>query len=275
GLRDAIELLCAVRGIGWDFGSGIYVPPLGRPTERDPWIRATLKSIVVSFLALDFLESFLKLWPGVGSPTGGSIFFPTLPPVQRYILSTALHTCTGFAFVAGFTMCYDLLALGAVILVNHTPSSWPPGWDAPWLSTSLHELWARRWHQFLRQTFLVFGGYPLALLGFGRVGLVLGSFTASGAFHDLGMYFMGNGLDSRVFFFFFTQGILVICEHAFRKVTGRRVGGWPGRVWVYFSIFVLGQPLGTSISLCWLSLTPMCSVDSWHNRGLAGGLIIP
>ncbi|EJD50974.1 hypothetical protein AURDEDRAFT_112049, partial [Auricularia subglabra TFB-10046 SS5] len=260
GLRDAIELLCAVRGIGWDFGSGtgLHVPTPTRPLERSAFLRATIRSTILSFLVLDHLEAFLKLWPGVNQPAGGSIFYADLPPLERYAVSTTLHTCTGFAFLAGFQMCYDLLTLIAVTFLRHSPESWPPVWDEPWKATSLHEFWARRWHQLLRQTFLVCGGYPLGLL-FGRVGIVLGSFAASGAFHDLGMYAMGNGLDGRVFMFFFIHGLLVIGENIYRKITGHRVGGWPGRLWVYFTIFVLGQPL----------------VDSWHRRGLAGGLVIP
>jgi len=232
---------------------------------------------LVSFFALDALESFLKLWPGVQEPTGGTIFMDTLPPNfvpslpfypscmpsstkrpihlttwQKYALSTALHTVTGFAFLAGFGMCYDLLSLVGVVFLGHLPSSWPPSWDAPWLSTSLHELWARRWHQFLRQTFLVMGGFPLSFLftlvgipGGTRLGLVLGCFAASGAFHDFAMYAMGRGLDSRVFLFFFSQGLLVIGEHLWRKVTGRRVGGLWGHVWVLAVIFIGAQPLGT------------------------------
>ncbi|KAH7096716.1 hypothetical protein BKA62DRAFT_833783 [Auriculariales sp. MPI-PUGE-AT-0066] len=264
GLRDALELLCAVRGIGWDFGTGtsLKVPSPTRPLEKAAYMRVTIRVVFICFVALDALESFLKLWPGVGSPRASLPFYPTCmsdawdkqPRAQvetplslwhTYALSTLLHTATGFAFVAGFEMCYGISSLVGVGLLGHQPASWPP---------------------FPPQTFLVMGGYPVSFVfallkipGGTRLGFVLGSFAASGAFHDFGMYAMGRGLDSRVFWFFFGQGILIIAEHAFRKITGRRVGGVWGRVWTISVIFLGGQPL----------------VDSWHKRGLAGGMIIP
>ncbi|KZV81759.1 hypothetical protein EXIGLDRAFT_730616 [Exidia glandulosa HHB12029] len=252
GLFDAIELLCTMRGIEWDFGSGVHVPPSHKPAARGPCIRATLQSIVLSYFALDLVDSFVKLWPD-----RHTIFISTLPRLQRYALSSALQLATGLLLVAGSTTIYNCLALGDVVLLGHEPSSWPPAWDAPWRATSLNDLWARGWHQFLRRTFLFFGGYPLGYL-FGRVGFVLGTFAASGVFHTLGAYFIGAGLDMRPFVFFAGQGVLVLCEHAFRIVTGRRVGGWAGRIWAYVVIFTLGQPF----------------IDSLFNIGLDRSLVI-
>jgi len=65
-------------------------------------------------------------------------------------------------------------------------------------------------------------------------------------------------LDHRVTLFFALQGVMVILEKVWRVVTGRRVGGWWGRLWCYFVIIVLGQP----------------AIDAWHVRGLAGGMVI-
>ncbi len=242
-LQDALELMFSLRGLGWDFGEGVYTPPTTRPQERKPFLRATLSSFLVAFLLLDIIDSALKLVPGVGDPSGGSIFFPDLPFPTRYLVSTTIHVLTGAALVAGFRMVYELMTLVAVAVLGHSPSAWPPVMDNPWASQSLHEFWAKRWHQLFRQTFLVFGGIPGRKIG-GDVGLVLGTFLASGLFHECTILAMGCKWDSRVPLFFLLQGGSVIGERIWKKVTGRRVDGLLGRLWVYFDIMILGQPLG-------------------------------
>ena len=242
-LQDALELMFSMRGLGWDFGKGVYTPPATRPQERLPFLRATLNSFLVNFLILDIVEAIIKLIPGVGDPFGGSIFFAHLPILTRYIVSTSIHVLTGLAFVAGFGMVYDLITLFAVTLLSHSPSAWPAVMDNPWAAQSLHEFWAKRWHQLLRQTFLVFGGFPGRKIA-GNVGLVLGTFLASGFFHECTILAMGREWDSRVPLFFLMQGGSVIGERIWKKTTGRRVGGFLGRLWVYVDIIILGQPLG-------------------------------
>lgn len=242
--QDALELMFSLRGLGWDFGKGVYTPPPTRPQERGAFLRATFWSFLIGFLILDVIDAAIKLIPGVGDPEGGSIFFPDLAPLARFFVSTAIHTLTGAALVAGFGMVYDLMTLLAVAVLGHSPSAWPPVMDNPWAAQSLHEFWARRWHQLLRQTFLVFGGIPGRKIG-GDVGLVLGTFLASGLFHECTILAMGREWDSRVPLFFVLQGGSVIGERIWKKLTGRRVDGVLGRLWVYFDIIILGQPLGS------------------------------
>ncbi|KII90963.1 hypothetical protein PLICRDRAFT_39539 [Plicaturopsis crispa FD-325 SS-3] len=255
---DAIEVMCTMRGLGWDFGQGVYVPPEKRSQERVPFLRATLLTFLCHYLALDFLESVLKLFPGVGSPYGGTIFYSHLPPVQRYAVSTFIHVLTGTALIQGFGMVYDLMTLIGVGLFHNSPAVWPPILANPWISDSMHIFWGKRWHQLLRQTFFVFGGHTGYWLG-GHFGLVIMTFAASGFYHEASVYALNRGFDWRVPVFFTLQGPLLIAERAWRVVTGRRVGGLFGRLWVYFCIVVLGQPM----------------VDAWHMRGLAGAMIIP
>lgn len=144
-------------------------------------------------------------------------------------------------------MVYQLVTLLCVLVLHHDPRSWPPLFDAPWAAVSLHEFWAKRWHQLLRQTFLVMGGYPLAFL-FSLIspprlkktskmaGFVLGTFTASGLYHYWAMYAMGRGSDIQCLLFFVAQAFGIGLERAWRGITGRRVGGWAGRVWVWLCV---------------------------------------
>jgi hypothetical protein len=60
---------------------------------------------------------------------------------------------------------------------------------------------------------------------------------------------LGRGLDHTVTLFFASQGPILIGERLWRQVTGRRVGGPIGRLWVYFVMFIAAQPMGLSFSL--------------------------
>lgn len=274
-LSDAFELLHTNRGLSFKFGQNTYRPRFTRPlTSRNAFLTATLQSFIINYLTLDFCESIIKLFPGgIGTPLGGSIFYPELAPVPRYAVSTFIHILTGFSLLSGFGMVYDLVTLFAVGVIGDSPISWPPVLEQPWLAESMHELWARRWHQLLRQTFLVYGAYPgkwvfetlaaliltpLALVfpsarrsrqatvaWFGSLGMLLGTFVASGLFHECAMYAMNRGFDFIPVAFFASQGPMLICERVWRKVTRRRVGGWVGRLWVYLNMFVLAQPMST------------------------------
>ncbi|QRV92554.1 membrane bound O-acyl transferase family protein [Ceratobasidium sp. AG-Ba] len=275
GFLDACELLSSMRGIGWDYGTGndIYIPPEHRSLERSAFLRSTLRTTLINFLLLDAIDTGFKLVPGVSSPSGGSIFLPDLSPVPRVLASTALHFATGVAFIGGFNMVYGILTMICVSF-GQSPSAWPPVMEDPMTTTSLHDFWGRRWHQLLRQTFLIGGGFPLSFIcertvGFflgkragrsaGLAGLVLGAFTASGLFHMLAMYAMGRGIEWKVVAFFSAQAFALALERSWKALTGRRVDGWWGRIWSYVWVAVGGQ---------WC-------LDAWHRRGLGGGMVIP
>jgi hypothetical protein len=275
GLSDAFEVVGSCRGIGWDFGEGLYVPPQRRPLERNAFLKGSIQSFLVTFFLLDFIESFLKVIPGFSYPANGSIFFMDAPPsflrdtllwswiqahyelstfITKYAVSTFLTYIIGSAIIAGFIMCYEILTLIFVGLLDHNTESWPPLFDRPWAATSLADFWGRRWHQTLRETFFIFGGYPLQFIiyhvtlplfgkksakSLGRVGLVLGTFIASGLFHALPIYTMGHGgVDHSATIFFGLQGVLLLAERAWKLSTGIKVGGWWGRIWTYCVVLI-------------------------------------
>lgn len=253
-LYDSLELMCTVRGLDWKFGQGIHIPKETKPLDRLPFIRATTMSFVQNFLLLDLLESVIKLFPGVGSPVGGSMFYSNLPPVWRYTVSTLIHMITGTSLLVGFGMVYDLITLLAVLVLNSSPSSWPPILDHPWTADSMHVFWSKRWHQLFRHTFLILGGYPGKWIA-GDLGLFFGTFIASGLYHEGSIYTMGRGFDLTVLIFFTLQAPVLIMERMWKRLTGRRVGGLMGRIWVYSIMFLL-------------------IANSWHRRGLGGGMVI-
>lgn len=198
------------------------------------------------FLLIDLIKTICVYLPGIGSPMGGSMFYPELPPLQRYVVSTTIHILVGTIVQAGVESQYSIVRSLGVQLFGQSPDDWPPTFNSPWRADSLHDFWARRWHQVLRRTFIVLGGLPGAWIG-GEVGRTLGTFLASGLFHELGMYVVNRGLDHRVILFFALQGVGVLLERLYRKVTGRRVGGWTGRIWVWVLILGLEQMCSTSL----------------------------
>jgi hypothetical protein len=215
--------------------------------ERGAFLKATWWIFFKYILVLDFLDSSVKLIPEIGSPFGGSIFFP-LPPVQRYAVSTSLHIATGIGLIAGFEAIYAFATLIGVGLIHQSPLLWPPFLDRPFASDSLTVFWAKRWHQSLRRMFMIFGGYPGHWIGswiskdVAKVATLFGVFAASGLFHELTTYTMGRGFDRNITLFFVWQAVATLGERVWYKVTGRKVQGWIGLLWVYFCIMVLGQP---------------------------------
>ncbi|KAH9901230.1 hypothetical protein C8Q73DRAFT_235552 [Cubamyces lactineus] len=254
---DAFEVSIAARGIGWKFAEGVHIPGPRRPSERSAYLRHTFISVLRTYLLVDVFDSFLETLPGI-TVNSGTIFFPSLPIPARYLVSTALHLGTGIVVILGLEMWYDIASLVGVGLVQQPPVIWPPMHDRPWHARSLHEFWSRQWHQLLRDTFLVMGGYPGNWIA-GDLGLLLGTFLASGLFHEIGLYLGGAPIDPKVLIFFLAQAVGILAEKFYKSFTGKRVGGWIGFVWVAMFVLGLGQ-------LC---------TDSWVARGAGGRVLVP
>ncbi|KAG1872477.1 hypothetical protein DFJ58DRAFT_903875 [Suillus subalutaceus] len=233
-LYDALEVILSNRGLGWKFGIGIHVPREERSLERNSFLFATLISFIGNYMIFDLLESLIKLVPDVGAPHGGTIFRAELPFFHRYALSTAIHVATGSCILAAFELFYDLITIFAVLLLGKLPVC------------------------MASQIFFIFGGFFGKIIA-GKFGMLFGTFIGSGLYHEFAAYALGRGFDTIVPLFFMLQAPLLLCEKAWYKYTGHRVGGLYGRLWVYFCVIILGQPLS----------------NSWHRRGLGGGLMVP
>ncbi|KAH8103030.1 hypothetical protein BXZ70DRAFT_767554 [Cristinia sonorae] len=237
---EILEVQLTFRGIGWNFGKGVYIHPEHRPMEFRPFVLSHLRTYIKGYLAIDAVQAFFKYTPGLGAPYGASIWNATLPPYQRYVASTLVHIMCGAVIQFGLEMNYSLATIVAVTVFGQSPAAWPPVYGNPWKSKSVHDFWAKQWHQLLRRNFMVFGGIPGQWLA-GRVGAVMGTFIASGLFHEFGLYLVGRGMDHRVTLFFMLQGVAILMEKVFMVFTGHRVEGWTGRIWTYMWILGFGQ----------------------------------
>jgi len=261
-LWDACDLSFNMRGHGWNWAQGWYFPPETRPTSSTPvFLASTLASAIKHTLLFDLMLSTVRsLSPSTyGSPVGGTIYDPSLPPLYRYSQSTLITVAGGIAIYATIHMVYDSLTIICIIILRQHPTQWPPVFDSPWLSTSVTSCWGQRWHQIFRGSFVGIGARPLSVL-IGRVGGVMGAFFWSAILHDFGLWGMGKGTDFwSAGLFFLMMGVGVIVEALFKKATGRKVGGWAGWLWT------MGWVVG------WGTLL----VDCYARLGLVGRQIIP
>ncbi|KAG1720581.1 hypothetical protein EDB19DRAFT_1776134 [Suillus lakei] len=252
---DTLDLACSLRGCGWDWSQGLYVPPEIHPTSsRLAFATSALVSCLKhSFLCGTIHSAVQSFSPHTfGSVDGGTIFDDSLPPHLRYFRSSIIATLCAFGIYSVLQADYELTAALCVLLFRQHPDQCPPSFESPWRATSLREFWSRRWHQWFRQLFIFLGGRPLSLL-FGRVGGVMGAFLASGFFHHLALLAIDPSSEMwRMLLPFGMMGTGVILE---RVIAGNKTGGWMGWVW----------------TMCWLVLWGNVMVDGWARAGMLGG----
>ncbi|KAG6373496.1 hypothetical protein JVT61DRAFT_6654 [Boletus reticuloceps] len=243
-IMDALDLISSYRGYGWDWSRRLYIPRETRPANRIAFaLHASLSAVAHAFICIGFyLAAFTMLPLGVGDVPGGSTLFDdTLPFWLRYPRACIISVITAFATYGGMQMFYDLCTIAGILFLGQDPAQWPPAFDSPWRATSLIDFWGRGWHQFLRQVFLLVGGYPLSLV-LGRDGIIIGAFLASALWHHI----MVLTFDSRagywwMFVGFGMMGPGILAEQAFHRVTGRRVGGVVGWIWTMAWLLVWGN----------------------------------
>lgn len=261
-LWNAWDLMVNLRGIGWNWSHRTHIPrPFFHVESRLTFTLLSLCQCILLMIAFDALCVCARsLGPDTfGTPEGGTIFDPSLPPTERYMKSLTVTFLSGITAYVIINATYQFHAVLYMILFQQYPSQWPPLFDSPWLSTSLTSFWGRRWHQLFREYFVAVGSRSMRRY-LGRVGTVMGAFAVSGVLHDVGMQGMGRGADTlTVVGFFLMHGVAVLLEHAWKQATGRRVGGVFGWLW----------------ACLWLILWGQAVVDVWARRGLIGSQFFP
>ncbi|KAF8316131.1 hypothetical protein DL93DRAFT_2227042 [Clavulina sp. PMI_390] len=293
-IYDGFELLHVIRGFDWQFGVeiGIRKPRNWAPTSsRVSFVLKTLLSIFTYFLSCDVAQTIIHAAPLCGEALcgaqGRSMFsFGGDNLVARYAISTLLHFMSGILVIYGFEVINSVLSIFVVFFSGSDPSDWPPLFDDPWISTSLHDLWGKRWHQLFRRSVLLVGGHPFATIvnwftPAGKLGssasddgakvkrsplhpaaVAMGAFLASGLLHTWDSYAQRNGRmpGALTIAFFAAQGVALAVEREWKRMTGKPVGGFWGWLWVCFWMVIVAQPL----------------VDEWHQLGfLDSSYILP
>lgn len=250
------DLLLNVRGIGWNWSQGIPIRRLSLQLQSRP--RFLLFAITrFAFFWAMFDISMEALRAQFSAPSlrdMHTIFDHSLPPIPRYIRTLQTVYLVLWVTYFGVEGVYQLYSAIFVVLFWQSPSQWPPLFDKPWSSTSLSDLWGRRWHQMLRYSAVSLGGAPLACF-FGRPGYVLGTFLYSGAAHCIPYLAYKRGVNP-VFEcgFFVMNAVGILLERAWSKVKGRRVGGVYGWMWTFLWVIIWAVPM----------------VDQWAKTGRFG-----
>ena len=255
-IMDALDLASTMRGYGWDWSRGVYIPRETRPTNRRGFTFHVILSAAFHALFCGVLHSAIRSFSptGFGSLSGGSIFDETLPFHVRYFRASVITFFAAFEVYAVIQTCYDACTIAAVLVFGQDPTQWPPAFDAPWRATSLCEFWGRRWHQFYRRMFLIQGSYPLSFV-LGRVGFIIGAFLSSGVLHHIAMISLDDRLESwGILAGFGMMAAVILVERAFKQYTGRKVGGVVGWVW----------------TMAWLLLWGNMIMDAQARAGLFG-----
>lgn len=261
-LTDSWALMSNLRGQGWDWGQGWQFPAETRPTSsRSAFLASTLLSAVTHFLIFDVTYNAVRSFsPSTfGSSTGGTIFDPSLPAFPRYTRSTLISLLSGITIYSMVQMTFDIATITGVLILQQDPLQWPPLFDSPWRATSLVSLWARRWHQTLRSTFMNIGVKPLSFF-IGRDVGVIGAFILSAIIHDWGLWSAGRGTEFwSVGGFFLVMGVGCVMERLLTKLTGLKVGGCVGWLW----------------TTCWMVGWGSMLVDGYARKGLIGSKFMP
>ncbi|KAL4071669.1 hypothetical protein V8B97DRAFT_419707 [Scleroderma yunnanense] len=253
---NAFDLLFNVRGIGWNWSKGIPVPRSSVQSQSRPWfLLSAITRVAFMAVVLDvFTEATRSHFPN-SDPRGiDTIFDHSLPPISRYFRVFRLVYLALWQAYFTIEWGYQLLSVVGVVAFYQHPSQWPPLFDKPWSSTSLSDLWGRRWHQMLRHFTVALGGTPLAYF-LGRPGYVLGTFLLSGAIHYIEFRATGCGGNSTIEAAFFVMNAIgVLLERAWSKMRGHRIGGVYGWIWTF----------------SWLTLWSVPMVDQWAKIGRVG-----
>jgi len=242
-LMDALDLALTLRGHGWDWSRGVYIPRETRPTSCRGFTFHVILSATFHALIFGVLHTAIQSFSPMkfGTLSGGSIFDGALPFHVRYFRAGIISALFVLAIYALIQTCYDLCTMTAVFVFGQDPAQWPPAFDAPWRATSLIDLWGRRWHQFFRRMFLIQGGYPLSFF-LGRMGLVVGAFLSSGVLHHIALVPLDDQSESwRTLVGFGMMAPGILAERAFKQLTGKKVCGMVGWIWTMAWLLLWGN----------------------------------
>ncbi|POY74573.1 hypothetical protein BMF94_2334 [Rhodotorula taiwanensis] len=283
-LRSTLHLTLSMRGAGYQFGA-IATKPYS--TDRRIYLRRVLRDIALTHPLLTVCAMTL-LEP---ASTRDAFFARHLPTsfsaeqatqIGGAVTGLAMGTAVFAALTLGYSCASLLTLIGTAIsrcvpfvpdmlrLPEFDPREYPPLFKLDRVPDSVAEWWSKTWHAFFARPFRFLGFKPafrlvspIAGKGAGRAAAVLATFAVSAWIHEFGLASSISTLpptDEPLSFYlrwggsiyFMSQGVGIVLEGLFTVMTGRRVGGVLGTVWM--SLFVVG---------CGIALR-----DSWITQGL-------
>jgi hypothetical protein len=253
---DAADLLFNLRGLGWSWSSEPFPPNPGPP----PSIPRQFLELLVKVTAFDTAHYLVQLiCPSASCLEGGTIFDATLNPVPRLLHVTCISFCAMIVIYSSVEVMYHVCALFGQILLGQSAVQWPRIANRPWMSTSVTEFWGRRWHQFFRHLFVVYGSRPGRKIA-GWYGSIMGAYFISAIMHVWGLWGLGRGTEFiHTGGFFIMIGFASVLERKWKLWTGKDVTGVPGALWAAIWQLIWGSRM----------------VDAWARRGVIANEFLP
>jgi hypothetical protein len=195
-------------------------------------------------------------------------------PCPTLLTETVITISVGTTVWQGLVGGYHMFAVGALCMGWEVEAWEVDLMNQPWKSDSLLDIWGRRWHQLFRVSplslsmmpaiklmkkhqFLLIANCILHPLGLAQNSTATTTmvFILSAIYHSLGELSMHPApAVGPLSGFFLLSGVGCGLEVTFKRLTGRKVAGWQGRIWTWAFLLTTGR---------WA-----CS--SWLDSGLAG-----
>ena len=253
---DASDLLFNHRGLGWSWSS----EPFPRNPDPPSSISRQFLDLLLKVTAFDAALHVVQLVrPSLSRLEGDTIFDETIDLVPRLLLVSCISLCGMIVIYSSVEVMYQVCALFGQIVLGQSAAQWPRIADRPWMSTSVTEFWGKRWHQFFRHLFVVYGARPGRKIA-GWYGSIMGAYFVSAVMHVLGLWGLGHGTEfTHTGGFFIMIGVASILERKWKQWTGKEVAGVFGMLW------------GATWQLIWGSRM----VDAWTRRGIVANEFLP
>ncbi|ODO04726.1 hypothetical protein I350_05336 [Cryptococcus amylolentus CBS 6273] len=256
----------------------VVVPnsPLSRSHATIRHLTIAFRNYVISDILLSLLRSFGADSIGSSTPVPGAlhrfssdntfVLFPKLGNGLEspwWLTEMAAVIAVALCVWLGLSMGYHAIAGVMVGTGLHEVEAWEIDlFDHPLKADSLLDFWGHRWHQFFRHSFTLVATQTLRFLHLPVTSTyVLGlSFFFSGAMHALGQFTMDPvPALFPIFVLFPISGLGCALEVRFKRWTGKKVGGFWGRLWTWSVMLITGR---------WAAI-------AWFESGVGGSYLCP
>lgn len=264
--KFVLALLMSPRGLQCTWSPPAHVVPLRKPTSKSAFVGETI--MVGLGMHLLFLATCAFAVPSCQNPRGAYGFLTEeigLPPsrlletISPYILCLVFGgtAYSGFSLLAALFNLVEVVVYWLARIVLPTdfkpeefnPVWYPPLFSAPWSRHNLTDFWAKGWHATFRYDFIYCGALPFLKMfgGYGpmttKIAGLAGAMLCSAAMHEIALVAITKidwtFVTTRMFI---GQGIGIVLETVYRKLTGKKVGGPFGFLWTLAHLVLWGKP---------------------------------
>ncbi|KIY48092.1 hypothetical protein FISHEDRAFT_74010 [Fistulina hepatica ATCC 64428] len=254
-LRNSLDLACNRRGIGWDWGSKLPVPPEMRDVlNRARFLAVTVLQVVLWAVLCDTAHYALQMQgpDTIGSVGGGTIYDMSLPFLLRYLRAVYIY------YSAGRGNYQNCLA-DRVRRPNYR-SNWPLPRRPAELATGGRCAMGCFVGKRLLETMARVVAVPHRPQ-WQRFGTIVGGFSVSAALHLLSFIALGREMDYRPAAFFLMMGVGVLLERLLKQLGSVR----------RLSKTLFGRMLGWIWASSWTVARGGLLIDPYVQSGVYGG----